>query len=67
MPAIEVKDRRYIYRTTPDRAGFAAIVSRRQGNAETLIYRQAYTTRRHAQQAARQAAHSFAANDAYLN
>jgi hypothetical protein len=67
MPAIEVKDRLYNYRTTKNHTGFAAIVSRRQADIETLLYRVTFPTRRQAQQAARQAAHSFAANDAYLN
>lgn len=67
LAQIEVKNRTYNARTAKTPAGFAAIVSRRQQDTETLLYRITFTTRSQAMQAAKKAAASFAANDAYTN
>lgn len=54
-------------RTTADRAGFAAIVSRRLGNTETGVYRVVFSTRGQAYRAACKACESLARNHAYVN
>ena len=65
--SIEVKHAIFAARTARNPSGFAAIVTKREGDTETLIYKLTFPTRAKAAKAAQTAAQSYAENHAYTN